>query len=782
MASSPLILNIAPVSFSTNTFSAGFLPFEGDESYAALRDQHRPTHVFRFDSRAGQIANVALADETPLGDVRDVQVEDHLLLLGKAVQHSLSEWLRPTSEVLKLARPIRFFGKASRSRLLKLAANELGVAVDPRIDVVVRYHLDTRIITHPDAKMLPYLGLVLDVNTSNLLDLSVADLITAGVDVTGKYVCKLVEPTEDGVRPRPEILGAVSHIVDGQIALVDSDGLASVSVRDATLEPRQENLEAVVRSMHPTEATRLLERVRQLRSPYASANGKRDQLCATLDRLRKLHEFRIGGGLTAKLGELLQGSDQQFPAIITTTRPTILVGAQGRNTSEYPDRGVREFGPYKYMHNERNEPVIVVVCERQHRGRVEQFAEALRNGFPDREWEDAVRGETKPRENPFRGGLLGKFRLGRATFEFEEVTGTSAEEYRRAVSRVLERLPATPHLALVQTRRDFASVEGQRNPYFVAKAAFMSGGVPVQSIFIETIESPSVTLAYVLNNVAVACYAKLNGIPWVLSTRAPSSHELVIGMGYAEAAASRLAERMRFVGITTMFQGDGRYIVWGLTREVEFAEYADALLESLRTTIHHIRTVNSWQRGDHVRLIFHVYKPLKHREIDAVKALVQDMLADEFRVQYAFIDVSHYHAYQLFDPTSEGKLYRADNGRWRRKGVGVPARGVCLQLGPRTALLTLTGSSDLKTEEQGMPRPLLIEVHDSSDFDDLSYLARQIYHFTYMSWRSFFPCTEPVTIAYSRLIARALGNLKAVDGWNSSVLTVGQLRNSKWFL
>src|ERR1043165_6993332 len=105
MASSPLILNIAPVSFSTNTFSAGFLPFEGDESYAALRDQHRPTHVFRFDSRAGQIANVALADETPLGDVRDVQVEDHLLLLGKAVQHSLSEWLRPTSEVLKLARP-----------------------------------------------------------------------------------------------------------------------------------------------------------------------------------------------------------------------------------------------------------------------------------------------------------------------------------------------------------------------------------------------------------------------------------------------------------------------------------------------------------------------------------------------------------------------------------------------------------------------------------------------------------------------------------------------------
>jgi hypothetical protein len=782
MADSKLVLNVAPITFSAATFPAGFLAFKDDESYAALREEHRTTHVFRFDARTGLIANVALAEGTPMGDVRDVAVEDQLLLLGKAVQHSLSEWLRPTSEVLKLARPIRFFGKAPRSRLLKFAATEVGVAIDPRIDVVVRYHIDTRIVTHPDTKKLPYLGLVLDVNTSNVLDLSVADLVAAGVDVNGKYVCKIATPDEDGLRPRPEILGVVSHIDGDQIALGDSEGLPFVSVRDAALEPRQENLEAVVQALYPAHASRLLDRVRELRSPYASANGKRAQLVTTLNTLRTRHEFRIGAGLVAQVGELLESHDEAFPRRISTTRPTTLVGPQGRNTSEFPDRGVREFGPYKYMHNERNEPLIVVVCERQHRGRVEQFAELLRNGFPDREWEDAVRGETKPRENPFRGGLLGKFRLGRVTFEFEEVTGTSADEYRRAVNRVLERLPTTPHLALVQTRQSFVSLAGGLNPYFVAKAAFMSGGVPVQSIFIETIESPPVTLAYVLNNVAVACYAKLNGIPWVLSTRAPSSHELVIGMGYAEAATSRLAERMRFVGITTMFQGDGRYIVWGLTREVEFAEYADALLESLRTTIDHIRTVNSWQSGDQVRLIFHVYKPLKHKEIDAVKALVRDVLADEYRVQYAFIDVSHYHAYQLFDPASEGKMYRAVDGRWRRKGVGVPSRGICLQLGPRTALLTLTGPNDVKTEKQGAPRPLLIEIHESSDFADLSYLARQIYHFTYMSWRSFFPGTEPVTIGYSRLIARALGNLKTVNGWNSTVLTVGQLRHSKWFL
>jgi hypothetical protein len=76
----------------------------------------------------------------------------------------------------------------------------------------------------------------------------------------------------------------------------------------------------------------------------------------------------------------------------------------------------------------------------------------------------------------------------------------------------------------------------------------------------------------------------------------------------------------------------------------------------------------------------------------------------------------------------------------------------------------------------------LIDVHPRSDFTDLAYLARQIYHFTYVSWRTFFPATEPVTISYSRMIARALANLRNVTGWNSGVLTVGSLRDGKWFL
>ena len=58
--------------------------------------------------------------------------------------------------------------------------------------------------------------------------------------------------------------------------------------------------------------------------------------------------------------------------------------------------------------------------------------------------------------------------------------------------------------------------------------------VPVQEVRIETIRvSPSQERAipYALNNLALACYAKLGGTPFVISAGGTISHELIIGIG-----------------------------------------------------------------------------------------------------------------------------------------------------------------------------------------------------------------------------------------------------------
>ncbi|WP_084602981.1 argonaute/piwi family protein [Rubritepida flocculans] len=776
-----LTLNLAPIGFSATTMRVGRLPYQDEEQYRALREAH-PQHAFRFDSRIGAILNIGLAaDVAVLGEASDVPVAEHLLLVGKAVQQALFGWLVGRRTILRRARPLQCWGSSRKAALLSAAIREIGLDPTPGIEVLVRHSFDTRVVQPAQDGAAPYLALLLDIGTSNDIAIPVAVLIRAGLDPCGLYVCRQ-EGDNEGLRPRLETIGCVAAVENGRLHLTDAELDGPVDAGEVVLEPRQETLEKVVRLFYPTAADRILGGLQRRRQPYVTAADKLQHIARVLEETSRVLPLTFTGGLKATIGTLLQLGDPAFPAEITVSRPGLLFGPQGRETGSQADAGIRRFGPYQYIQQERNEPVVAVICERTQRGRTEQRLQTLRSGFDEALWQRANKSRAQPPDNPFQGGLIGKFRLQRIRFQIEDVAAPQAEEYRRAIARLLQRLPQRPDLALVQTRASYWTLPAADNPYLAAKALFMAAGVPVQSIKAETIEASDRNLPYILNNLALASYAKLGGTPFVMSTRAPASHELVIGLGASEVGEGRLGPKARYVGLTTLFQADGRYLVWGQTREVAFEDYAVALLESLTSTIRFVREQNNWQVGDHVRLVFHVYKPLKHREIDAIKALVRDLVAGRHQVEFAFLDISRHHDFFLFDPRQTGIEYHMPGGRRGLKGVGVPRRGQCRQLSARAALLQLVGADEVKADAQGLPRPLLIELHPESDFTDLTYLARQVFHFSYLCWRSFFPAEEPVTILYSRLIARALGNLRLVPEWRCDVLTVGSLRHSLWFL
>jgi hypothetical protein len=261
------------------------------------------------------------------------------------------------------------------------------------------------------------------------------------------------------------------------------------------------------------------------------------------------------------------------------------------------------------------------------------------------------------------------------------------------------------------------------------------------------------------------------------------AHELVIGIGSATFRSGRLSGAERVVGITTVFTADGNYLLYNSSREVDFADYPDALLSTLHDAIRQIQLRNAWQPGDAVRLIFHVFKPLKDVEAQAVKRLVESLIG-EYDVQFAFLHISEDHDWALFDRNSEGiaDWQVADTRlRGRVKGAGVPERGYVVPLGRYDLLLAVTGPRQLKTPLQGLPRPLLLQVHRESTFDSLDYLARQVYRFTALSWRSFLPSSWPITILYSDRIASLLSRLRQVRNWNPDTLAT-TLRSSRWFL
>lgn len=775
-----LTLGIAPVVFSGERVRIGRLDPEEQGLIKDLRREHRQTHAFRFDARDGKIVNIGLRPGIePMGEVEEVAVGEHLLLLAEAIEHQLRNWLSGSRKILRRFHPLICLG--SRDRLLTKALREVGVqSPDTRLDVVAKWSFDLRLLSSGDPDEPPFLGLLADVGTSNVIDVPVSELLEKRFDPIGCYVGTPGEVDDLTGFSRIRLLGRVKGVEGGKTLVLEdvrSDSESDrVEAADVLIEARRETLEAVTRVLYPSVADDALKKLRRIRAPYLSGDGKLQKIKRMVDDLnrsirqtsQKSLNMRLGDGLGVEFDALLDQSSPHFPRMIETSRPPMLFGASGHDQHTQPDLGIRQHGPFQYAHNAVNDPTIVVLCDKAAKGRMEQFAKSLRDGI------DGAKGQ-------FAGGLIGKFRLTNVRFHFIEVGGDSAQGYEAAASRALEELPQVPALALVQVREAHKQRISAQNPYFVAKSRFMRSGVPVQAVRLETIEDTR-GRAYSLNNLALAAYAKIGGVPWVISTRGVATHELVIGIGCTEVGGSRLGDRTRYVGITTLFQGDGRYLVWETTREATFETYPEALLESLRKSIRFVQTQNKWEAGDNVRLVFHVYKPLKRVEIETVKQLVTEML-DEYPVEFAFLDVSHYHPFQIFDPTQSGVKYWAYEARRNAvKGVYAPERGTAMLLGPRMALLQLVGAREVKTWEQGMPRPLLLELHPDSDFSDLTYLVRQAFHFSFMSWRSFFPSHEPVTILYSRWIANMLGNLKTVPDWDGAALNHMRDRRAMWFL
>ena len=123
------------------------------------------------------------------------------------------------------------------------------------------------------------------------------------------------------------------------------------------------------------------------------------------------------------------------------------------------------------------------------------------------------------------------------------------------------------HAAIVVLDDRYARLPESINPYLHSKAFLLANGIPVQGIRIQTLRQREAGIAYTLRNISVALYAKMNGLPWTIDHVKSFDHEIVFGLGVTEISGSRSILRQRFVGITTVFQGDGSYLLGATSRK-----------------------------------------------------------------------------------------------------------------------------------------------------------------------------------------------------------------------
>src|SRR5262249_16029608 len=146
------------------------------------------------------------------------------------------------------------------------------------------------------------------------------------------------------------------------------------------------------------------------------------------------------------------------------------------------------------------------------------------------------------------------------------------------------------------------------------------------------------------------------------------------------------SKRTRYVGITTVFRGDGNYLLGHVSRDCTYEEYPVVLQESTERILRDIKQRNGWNPGDNIRLIFHTYKPLKNIEIPEIAKRAALAVGNEQTIEFAFLTVTIDHPFLLLDPNQPGI-----STKYGTKAILVPERGTIMQLGRYTRLVCTNG-------------------------------------------------------------------------------------------
>jgi len=357
-----MTVGIAPVIFSGEYVRIGRLNPEKHGPVKELREKHQKTHAFRFDTRDGTIANISLQSGIePMGEIEEAKVRENLLLLAEAIQHKLRQWLLGNRKILRWFRPLICLG--DRDRLLATALREVGIQKpDKRIDVVAKWSFELRLLTSADPEQPPWLGLIADVGTSNVIDIPVSELMKQGFDPGGCYVGMPGEIDDISGFSRVRLLGRVTGVEDSVLVLDDVRDDADserVAAADVFLEPRRETLETVVQKLHPAVATNTLSKLRRIRAPYLSGDRKLEKIRHMVTSLNqslgktsgKALSLTFGDGLSVRFDALLDQSSPYFPRVIETSRPNMLFGPSGHDQHTQPDMGIQQYGPFQYGQN-----------------------------------------------------------------------------------------------------------------------------------------------------------------------------------------------------------------------------------------------------------------------------------------------------------------------------------------------------------------------------------------------------------------------------------------------
>jgi len=764
------LTNVYPINIDFDEYTILQIPNE-EGLLQELRDKHNSTHSFFKNGDFIYGSNKEGEDLLFGGKVVTLSIGNDKRVTSSLIKHL---FFRTFKDTFQDVIPIQFypFRIVSRKNADDLVYDTLPVELREKIAFKKQIELQMRDVVINEKSKFCF---VVNVERRWIFNIDCQILKDEGFDLTGRDILHSVRlPGMEGIlAPDESFIGTVKEVNENTATIETNEGEQRIALNELYIKKSHHNImEYLTHKLGDEKCQKILKAISSKKEEIFNSKSIHKEIqqfanLISIDRkTREPIQYLNKDGFVFTISSTAEIPHNKYQ--IENNQTFILDPSAVQTCKKYPDIGLNQFSPYDSNYFSPKSPKVLAIFHKDNRGFHTNFLNALINGMPQSKW--------------FKKGFKDKYNLHEVDLVPREISSYNFDAYEKVITALEEK----PDIAIIELPAKFKRMSIESSPYYLLKARLLAMEVPVQ--FISTHNAKNYK-DYILNPIALQLYAKLGGIPWVLPSSQSIDREIVVGIGHSVIRKNpfRGNEQDRVVGITSFFSGDGQYLLSNKAKDVSYENYFSELLKNMKSSFEELSSTQAWKDGDTVRLIFHIFKPIKNIEFDVVAQLVREY--PQYSIQFAFVTISKKHPYILFNPNENGK--RGYNNS-KPKGEFVPKRGTNLILDDSSCLIQLLGIDELKTTKHGMSKPLLIKIRkpegnfDYADiepllFTDLHYITQQIVAFTYLSWRTLMPAEIPATMQYSNLISRLLGRLRRIEGWKPDSVN-RNLKYKKWFL
>lgn len=740
-----LFTNHYPIKFSNPTIPIYRIRDLSAEEQREFKESHGGDIATMGSGRSLYVLPLHSDVQISEGEEIEVDIGHYGKLVKRAVRTMISKKLQDTDVQFFRSRQIQFVFRATNQDLLRKFGGDVCFEdISFRKGFLLDSHLHTASFSGRKN-----LSLVICPIRKWLVEVGLAEISMHEINLKDRLV-QLSDPRRGRI---VQFSGEVTKVLtSGQVLSIPTSKLSLV--------PDFRNLETVLTIRYGS----------QEKAKYVLGKIHANQLRPDSGYLRKrvaaLHNRFVedfgflgnGKGFEWRVGEWesLMGSMEQrvFPP------PKYRFHPEFREIDTSKLSGLKSKGPFSKGFFPQTPLRIIAVCLKRNRSVMQSFLRDLEYGNIE----------------DYSKGFSALFRTGKFEIQWQEVERLECDEIRKKIESAFKANSGSQFdLAFIEAENKEGKESFRESTYAAIRAYLVSCGIPSQSLTFRSFNSHGITRGFTLMNVALASYAKMGGMPWALSRDSykpyeggnNDTQELVIGIGQARVP-TQAGKSRNYHGITTIFTGEGRFVRSGYSRAVSMDKFEESLLGYLKSTLSTLKDRFKWDSNKVVRLVFHVFKPLKKVEVSKIKDCVKSAL-EGYHVEFAFLTVAKNHAYHLWE--DHPNVFGKERGRQARKGS-------YFQLGESAALVGMQEPAANGRYSQ----PVRVQLHPASDFRELDHLCQQVFNFAALSYRSSKSSSLPITLLYSHLIAKSLGEFNELKSNPVSEKHLKDLEEKLWFL